>query len=166
MRSKIVSCFAWCCLAMVLFSCNKKGALLEDEPVDAAQIKTEIQAMENQFASALSMGEIDDLSYYADDATSYPYDRAPAVGKIAIHKDMKDEIGVRPKGTKVTYITNEVFPSADGEQVVELGSYKVSDSTSTLLFSGNFMALFVKRDGKYYCVRDMATSDRPKTTQP
>ncbi|SCY91510.1 YybH family protein [Flavobacterium caeni] len=163
MKSKITILSAWCCLAVVLFSCNKKGAMAGDEPIDVTQIKNEIQAIENQFATAQSLGEIDGMTYYAEDATSYPYDRMPAVGRAAIHKDMKDEVARRPPGiTKVTYVTNEVFPSSDGEQVVELGSYKISDSSSTLLFSGNFVALFVKRDGKYYCIRDMATSDRAK----
>ena len=46
--------------------------------------------------------------------------------------------------------------------MVEIGSYRVSDSTSTAIYTGNFMAVFEKREGKYVCIRDMAASDRPK----
>jgi hypothetical protein len=43
---------------------------------------------------------------------------------------------------------------------VEIGNYRVSDSTSTALYTGNYIAVFEKIDGKYLCVRDMSASDR------
>jgi len=50
----------------------------------------------------------------------------------------------------------------EGNQVVEIGYYKVVDSTNNAIInSGNYMSLFVKRDGKYVCLRDMSTSDKP-----
>jgi hypothetical protein len=45
--------------------------------------------------------------------------------------------------------------------VVEIGSYSVVDSTNVAINTGNYMSLFEKRDGKYYCVRDMSASDMP-----
>ena len=65
-------------------------------------------------------------------------------------------------GAKISFTANEVYPSSDGNQAVELGSYKVVDSTGTAKSSGNYMALFEKRDGKYICIRDMGASDMPK----
>jgi hypothetical protein len=54
-----------------------------------------------------------------------------------------------------------VFVSGDGIQVVEIGYYKVVDSANTEINTGNYMSLFEKRNGKYYCVRDMSASDMP-----
>jgi hypothetical protein len=49
--------------------------------------------------------------------------------------------------------------SSDGNQVVEIGYYKVVDSTDTPVNTGNYMSLFEKRNGRYYSVRDMSASD-------
>lgn len=46
--------------------------------------------------------------------------------------------------------------------MVEIGHYRVSDSVSTPLYTGNFIAVFEKREGKYVCIRDMSASDRPR----
>lgn len=62
----------------------------------------------------------------------------------------------------VKYVTNEVHVSNDGNQVVELGSYNATDSTNTKSYTGNYMALFEMRDGKYVCTRDISTSDKKK----
>jgi len=61
----------------------------------------------------------------------------------------------------ISFKTKELFVSNDGNQVVEIGYFKVIDSTSTIINSGNYMSLFQKRDGKYVCVRDMSASDMP-----
>jgi len=110
----------------------------------------------------MNAGKPEAVAYYADDATSYGQDKAPASGKEAILANMKKEIGDTPKDAKMAYTTNEVFPSADGNEALELGSYKVSDSTGAPIATGNFMALFHKKNGKYVCVRDMSASDVPK----
>ncbi len=60
---------------------------------------------------------------------------------------------------KISYKTNEVFVSSDANQVVEIGYYTVVDSTNTPINTGNYMVLFVKRDGRYVCLREMSASD-------
>ena len=152
-------------LAATVIACTpkKEEPTTEAAPTaDAAQIKTEIQAMENAFAEGMNTNKPESIVYYADDATSFSQNKPPESGKEAILKAMKEQIASSPKGSKIAYSTNEVFPSADGNQVVELGSYKVTDSTNVVVATGNFMALFQKRDGKYVCVRDMGASDMPK----
>ena len=62
---------------------------------------------------------------------------------------------------KISFKTNEVFVSNDGNQVVEVGYFKVSAPDSTIVNSGNYMSLFEKRNGKYVVLRDMSASDRP-----
>lgn len=150
-------------MALTIIACTPKK---NEDPapetvVDAVQIKTDLQTLESAFAEAMNTGKPETIVYYADDATSYSQHKPPLVGKPAIDKDLKDELEKGPKGAKVAYELIEIHPSVDGNQVVEIGSYKVTDSTSAVIHSGHYMAVFQKRDGKYVCVRDMANSDMP-----
>jgi ketosteroid isomerase-like protein len=146
--------------AMQLFvACNPKKAEPEKPIVDIEQIKKEIQAKENDFAELYNSGEIKDIGYYAEDATTFYQNRAPLVGKTAIVEFLKSDIN--SNSNKISFTTNEVFVSNDGEQVVEVGYYSVVDSTNTPINTGNYMSLFVKRDGKYVSLRDMSASDKP-----
>jgi hypothetical protein len=62
---------------------------------------------------------------------------------------------------KLSFKTNEVFPSSDGNQIIEIGYFKLVDSANAIINTGNYMSLFEKRDGKYVCLRDMSASDIP-----
>jgi ketosteroid isomerase-like protein len=140
----------------LLVSCGSK----KEEPVlvDTDQIKKEIQAKEDEFAATYNAGEVINIGYYAEDATSFSQNKAPLVGKTAIVEFLKTGLN---KANKISFITNEVFVSNEGNQVIEIGSYQLVDSTNTTINTGNYMSLFVKKDGKYVCLRDMSTSDRP-----
>jgi ketosteroid isomerase-like protein len=81
------------------------------------------------------------------------------VGKDSIIAFLKSDLNRNLN--KITFTTKEVFVSNDGEHVVEIGYYSVADSTNTPVNTGNYMSLFVKRDGKYVCLRDMSASDMP-----
>jgi len=128
--------------------------------VDANQIKTEIQAIEDHFAEAFNTRNADSLSYYADDATSFFNDQMPLVGKAAIQKYIMGELTRFPKGGKIFFKTNEVHFSADGNQVVEIGRFESVDSLNKKINCGNYISVFEKRNGKYVCIRDMS-SDEP-----
>ena len=163
MKKMMFKGMAFCMIAATILACNKKDGPPPPPPMaDAAQIKTEIQSLETSFADGMNAGKPDGIAYYAEDATSFSQNKMPFVGREAIHKNMKEEMATAPKGAKVVYETQEVFPSPDGNQVLEIGGYKMTDATNTVVSSGNFMALFHKKDGKYVCVRDMATSNMPK----
>lgn len=142
-------------------ACNQK----KEEPtaavpaVDNEQIKAEIQAIENAFAAVYNTGNIDSLTYYADDATSYFNGKMPLVGKEAIHQSMKEELANFTKGDKISFETKEIYVANDGKHVMEIGAFKFVDSTGTKLRSGNYFSLFEKRDGQYKCVRDMGNSE-------
>jgi ketosteroid isomerase-like protein len=157
MKNKILKVITVCLILAIASSCNKK----EEAPavvVDNDQIKTELQAMETAFADAVNARKPGEVVYYADDATSYGQNKPPQVGKAAIDKAMEEDNATMSAGDKVVYTANEVFPSSDGNQVVEFGSYVVTDSTNTTKHSGNYMSLFQKKDGKNVCVRDMSAS--------
>jgi ketosteroid isomerase-like protein len=152
------------CISL-LFACNEKNAeptvQVADKTtvVDNEQVKKEIQSKEDAFAEVYNSGELKNIGYYADDATSYFQNRPPLVGKEAIITFLKSDIGSR--SDRISFKTNEVFVSGDGNLVVEVGAFKVVDSVNSPINTGNYMTLFEKRNGKYVAVRDMSASDRP-----
>ena len=85
--------------------------------------------------------------------------KQPLVGKEAIVEYLKAGIDASSKGNKISFTTNEVFVSSDGNQVVEIGYYKLVDSTNVAINTGNYMILFEKRNGNYVSVREMSASD-------
>ncbi len=143
-------------VSVLTLACNskKEGSAVV---VDKEQIKKEIQAKEDEFAATYNSGVLKDIGYYADDATSFYQNRPALVGKEAIAEFLKS--GLIANSDKISFNTEEVFVSNDGNQVVEVGYFKVVDSTNTTINKGNYMSLFEKRNGKYVCVRDMSASD-------
>jgi ketosteroid isomerase-like protein len=158
MKNKVVKGVLLAYTMLLMVACNTKKA----EPVvDAEQIKKEIQAKEDEFAATYNAGEKKSIGYYADDAISFSQNAAPHVGKAAIVEYLMANIDSLSKSNKISFKTNEVFPSNDGNQVVEIGYYTVVDSNNDTVNTGNYMTLFVKREGKYVCLRDMSASDMP-----
>jgi ketosteroid isomerase-like protein len=143
----------------MLISCNPKTEGSSLSEAEKEQIKKEIQAKEDEFAGVYNSGEMKQIGYYADDATTFYQNRPPLIGKQAIVDFLKSNLDSNTN--IISFKTNEVFPSSDGNQVVEIGYFKVTDSAKYVLNTGNYMVLFEKRNGKYVCVRDMSTSDMP-----
>ena len=159
MKNNITKKLLFLYLMSLIIACNPKKTEPIAAVVDKEQIKKEIQAKEDEFASVYNAGELKYIGYYADDAITFAQNKAPLVGREAIVEYLK--VDVNSKSNKISFTTKEVFVSNDGEQVVEIGYYKVVDSANTIVNTGNYMVLFVKRDGKYVCLRDMSASDRP-----
>jgi ketosteroid isomerase-like protein len=143
----------------IIFACNTKTEESAAVNIDKEQIKKEIQAKEDSFAAVYNSGNIKDIGYYADDATTFFQNRPPLVGKTDIVKFLTSDISSNTD--KISFKTNEVFVSSDGNQVVAIGYFKVVDSSNTTVNTGNYMSLFEKRNGNYYAVRDMSASDMP-----
>ena len=151
-------------IAGLLLGCNAKqeGTTIKEEPavvIDKEQIKKEIQAKEDEFAAVYNSGMLKQIGYYADDAISYYQNRPPLVGKKAIGEFLAADLA--SNSNRISFKTNEVFVSNDGNLVVEIGYFKVVDSTNTPVNTGNYMSVFEKRNGKYVTVRDMSASDMP-----
>ena len=146
-------------ITTLMFACNTKKEEPAATVVDKEQIKKEIQAKEDSFALLYNTGELRDIGYYADDATNFYQNRPPVVGKPAIVDFLKSDLDSNTN--KITFTTNEIFPSNDGNQVVEIGYFKVVDSANVSINSGNYMVMFEKRNGKYVSVREMSASDMP-----
>ena len=143
----------------LVISCNPKTEGSSFSQAEKEQIKKEIQAREDEFAQVYNSGELKRIGYYADDATTFYQNRPPLIGKEAIVDFLKSDLDSNTN--IISFKTNEVFPSSDGNQVVEIGYFKLTDSAKYVLNTGNYMVLFEKRNGKYVSVRDMSTSDMP-----
>jgi ketosteroid isomerase-like protein len=159
MKSKVTKGLILLYLMSFTVACETKKADNAEVVVDIEQIKKEIQAKEDEFAAAYNAGEMRRIGYFSEDATSFASNQAPKVGREAIIEYLK--VDIESNTDKIAFTTKEVFVSNDGNLVVELGYYQVVDSTNTPFNTGNYMCLFEKRDGKYYCVREMSVSDIP-----
>jgi ketosteroid isomerase-like protein len=146
------------CVMSFIFACNSKKTEPVKEVIDKEQVKQEIQAIENKFASVYTHRNLDSLTYYADDATSYFVGQKPITGKAAIHQFLNEDLKTFPLGAKIINETLEIFVTDDGNNVAEVGAYKQVDSLGKILQNGHYFSFFAKRDGRYVCTRDMATA--------
>ena len=159
MKTKILSVGFLLSMVALFLACNPaKEEKTEATVVDKEQVKAEIQALEDHFAMIYNSRNADSLSYYADSAISYFNGHKPVSGKEAIHKFIDEELKYYPKGAKIVFETNEIYIGVDGRYVLEIGSYKQTDSTGGILQNGHYFSLFEKINGKYRCIRDMANS--------
>jgi len=160
MKKEIVKGVLLSGILSLMISCSNSNT---KEPsataIDKEQIKKEIQAKEDAFAELYNTGQLKDIGYYAEDATTFFQNRPPLIGKEAIVEFYKSAIN--SASNKISFTSKDIFISNDGNQVVEIGYFKVVDSTNTPINTGNYMSLFEKRNGKYVCVRDMSASDMP-----
>ena len=159
MRKEIAKGVLLSGICLLMISCNSKKEETAATVVDKEQIKKEIQAKEDAFAELYNTGQLKDIGYYADDATSFFQNRPPLIGKEAIVEFYRSAI--TSTSNRISFTSKDIFVSNDGNQVVEIGYFKVVDSTNTPINTGNYMSLFEKRNGKYVCVRDMSASDMP-----
>jgi uncharacterized protein (TIGR02246 family) len=148
--------------AVLMMGCNTT----ETKPAEAAapaapdmgKVKTEIQALETAWGAAENAGDAKALAaFYTEDAVSMQRDKPMIVGREAIQKDMEAGEATRDKSMTVAYTVLDVF--GDENTVTETGTAIRKDSTGKVAYSGKYMAIWVKRDGKYLCIRDISNSD-------
>ena len=161
MKIRVLKGLLFLFILSVIAGCQTKKDTSVSGVIDVEQIKKEIQAKEDEFAATYNAGEKKSIGYYAEDAITFSQNNPPLVGKAAIVDYLMVNIDSLNKSNKISYTTKEVFVSNDANQVVEIGYYTVVDSANNPVNTGNYMVLFVKRDGKYVCLRDMSASDMP-----
>jgi uncharacterized protein (TIGR02246 family) len=165
--------FATVCVAISCFAigCNNNAADKAETatktseaavPVaakaDLATIKADIQTLENAWAAADNARDANALAaFYADDAVSMGNNKPMAVGKAAIQKDLEEGLAKRAKGSTVSYDVMDVY--GDENTVTEVGKTTVKDASGKVTYTGKYMAVWQKRDGKYICVRDIGNDD-------
>lgn len=140
--------------AIVLAACSTPE---KKESIDMAQVKAEIQAMEDAYAAGEKAKDADAVvAYYSDDAKSYSRNSQPLSGKEAIRENIASSIAKDTTGNYNVYKVVDLF--AEGNSAVEIGSWTEMDADGNEVENGNYMSYFEKRDGKYVCVRDMSTT--------
>ncbi len=156
--------FASTCVAFAIltFSCTKAveetTESAEMAKTDMAAVKAEIQTIENAWAKADNERNAAALTaIYAEDAQSLSNNRPTISGKEALLKDLEAGIAKRVKGSTIAFDIQDVF--GDENQVTEVGKTTVKDSTGKVTYTGKYMAIWEKRDGKYVCVRDISNDD-------
>lgn len=131
--------------------------VVETKP-DLAAIKAEIQAIETAFAAADNARDVNAiLAFYSDDAVTMGPGEPMTVGKAAIQKSIESGFAKSAAGSTVAYDVLEVF--GDGNTVTEVGKSTRKDATGKVTYTGKYMAIWEKRDGKYVCIRDIGNSD-------
>jgi len=157
MRSKFLL-VAVSAMAVSIFSaCSSEEKIAA---VDIAKVKPEIQAMEDAYAAAEKAKDAEKvMAYYSDEAVSYGRNRAPEVGKVAIKEGLASRLAADTTGNTNVYKVVDVF--ADGDMLVEIGSWTEMNPAGAEINKGHYMSYFQKRDGKYVCVRDMNVTSSP-----
>jgi uncharacterized protein (TIGR02246 family) len=125
---------------------------------DLAQIRTEIQTVENAWAAAQNAKDVTALmALYAEDAVSMP-DGAPILsGKAAIQKNQEADFAKPAKYASIAFETMDVY--AQGDVVTEVGKTIYKNAAGNTIAGGKYVAIFEKRDGKYLCIREIYNND-------
>ncbi len=149
-------------IGMLMVSCTSKVETTEKiVTANKDSIKNVIEGMEAKYAKGLEMRDINPImDYYADDIKSFEHEKPTIEGKESMKTMTAEMFKQMPKGMKVTMKPSDMRISSDGALVSETGGYVVTDSLGNKTASGNFMATFEKRDGRYQCVREMVSSEK------
>lgn len=125
---------------------------------DLNALKAEIQALEDQWEAASNTKNADAiLAFYADDAISFSNNQPMLVGKEAIKKDIEAGIAKNKEGDVVSYETLDVY--GDENMVTETGKTTVTDASGKVTYTGKYMAVWQKQDGKWKTIRDIYNDD-------
>lgn len=134
------------------------ATVTETPKPDLVQLKTEIQAVENAWAEAQTKKDIKAMmALYADGAMSMQDGGPTLVGKADIQKQQEADFAGPRKYASIAFETSEVY--AEGDYVTELGITKYLDAAGKATSTGKYMVVFVKKDGKYLCLREIFNKD-------
>lgn len=147
--------------ALFFVACSTPPAPETPKKMDMDALRVEIQSMEDAYAAAEKAKDADGVAaYYSDDAISYNRNMEPLSGKAAIKNRIAERLAKDTSGATNIYKVVDLF--AEGDMVVEIGSWKEMNSAGEETTHGHYMSYFQKRDGKYVCVRDMNVTSMPE----
>ena len=125
---------------------------------DPAKLKSEIQEQETAWANADNARDVAALAtFYSEDAVSMENNKPMLVGNAAIKQSMESWMTKRPKGHTTAYDVMDVF--GDDALATETGKITRKDSTGKVVYTGKYMAIWEKRNGKWICIRDISNDD-------
>jgi len=110
----------------------------EAKAVDLDILKPEIQAMEDAYAAAEKAKDaVKVIAYYSDDATGYNRNEPPSVVKAAIKSRITDRLAKDTTGNNNVYKVVDLF--AEGNMVVEIGSWTMNSPSGAEISKGHYM---------------------------
>jgi len=165
-RSNFATVFAF--LLFFSIGCNDSADKTTDATKDSTEtmaskpdnqnLKAEIQELETAWAKADDARDVNALAaYYSDDAVSLSNNAPMITGNAAIRKDMETSFAKRPKGSTTAYDVLDAYGCEN--YVTEVGKVTRKDSTGKVIYTGKYMAIWEKRNGKWICIRDIGNDD-------
>lgn len=155
-------------LSIFTIGCNKapekekEVEVTQEAPVaktDMAAIKAEIQELENTWAEIDNARDAEKISnFYAEDAVVMSADKPMIKGREAIKKDLEASMAAREEGVTAKYEVLDVY--GDENVVTEIGKSTRMDAAGKVVSTGNYIAIWEKRDGEYVVVREMSFTDK------
>jgi ketosteroid isomerase-like protein len=125
---------------------------------DMSKIEAEIKAIEDAWAAASTAKDVATIvGFYADDAISMNDDQPMQLGKAAIQKGVEEEMARRKGNTTAAFETLDLY--GDENRVTEVGKTTITDNTGKVVYTGKYMAVWEKRNGKWLTIRDMSNDD-------
>ena len=122
------------------------------------KIKAEIQGLENDWAKASTDKDVATIvAFYADDAVSMTNNKPMITGKAAIQKDVEADFAKRKEAAIVTYETLDVYGNEN--MVTETGKTTSKNAAGKVTYTGKYMAVWEKRNGKWLVIRDIYNDD-------
>ncbi|RYY86269.1 MAG: nuclear transport factor 2 family protein [Chitinophagaceae bacterium] len=157
-----------CCATALLFSaCNPAEEKKDDSvkvasaaamPADMGKVRTDIEAIEAQWAGAMNRKDMTALmALYADDAVSMQDGGPSLTGKAAIQADQEASFAKPRNWQTISFHTLGVYGSE--EEVTEVGTSSEKDAAGKEVSSGKYMAIFRKIDGRYKCIWEIYNKD-------
>jgi uncharacterized protein (TIGR02246 family) len=131
-----------------------------ESPVDLAQVKSEIQTLENAWAAALNARDLDALmALYTDDAVSMTNNAPMLAGKDAIRKSQEQEFAGMPEGLTYSFEVLDVY--GDGNTITETGKSTYKNADGKVTGTGKYMVVWKRQGDQYLCVREIYNGDAP-----
>ncbi len=98
---------------------------------------------------------------HAEDAQMLPPNAPRAVGREAIEKGWAETMAI--PGMSLTFETEKFVFAKSGDLAVDIGSYKFTagEGAQAATDTGKSVVTWTKRNGKWYVLTDMFSSDQP-----
>ena len=155
--SHLAAALALAGASLLLAACGDTG--VNDETAIREVNKKWLAAIVAKDASAIAQ-------MHAEDGAMFPPNAPKAAGRDALEKGWGELFKI--PGVTLTFETERFVFAKSGDVAVDIGTYKFTSGqgASVITDTGKFVVTWVKRDGKWYVLTDMFSSDAPPPPPP
>lgn len=156
--ANLAAAFVLAGASFVLAACGGDTGAGDEAAIREVQKKW-LEAIVAKDASAIA-------GFYAEDGQLFPPNVPKAVGRDAIQKGWEGFLGL--PGMTLTFETEKFTFAKSNDLAVAVDSYKFSFGEGAAVNTeiGKAVVTWVKRDGKWYVLTDMFSSDTPPAPPP